>query len=151
MANQVLSKEELYKKKPEEITMLLYQALERNLLEAKRAIEQRQHSVANEKCQRSIEIVQRLGAGINYEAGIIADQLHVLYEYMVEKIIETNLKKDASLCAEILVIVQRIADSWQQAINSAQSRTVQKRKKVAYEDQTDFACTDDKTVVDLKN
>ena len=41
---------------------------------------------ANKKLQKANDILYRLGAGLNYEAGIIADQLDALYNYMAERI-----------------------------------------------------------------
>ncbi|OEH86790.1 flagellar export chaperone FliS [Desulfuribacillus stibiiarsenatis] len=136
----VVTKEEVYKKKPEELTMLLYEALEKNLIEAAQGIESNQMGLANSKLQKANDIIQRLGAGINYEAGIIADQLHVLYEYLAEKVIVANQHKNQNLCKEVLVIVKRLSDSWKEAMDLAKKGTAGvKRKTGSYDDQIDFA------------
>ena len=48
---------------------------------------------ANKKLQKTNDILHRLGAGLNYEAGIIADQLDTLYNYMADRVIEGNNKE----------------------------------------------------------
>ncbi len=50
-----------------------------------------------------------LGAGLNYEAGIISDQLDALYNYMAERVIEGNKKKDIAMIQEVLSIAERLA------------------------------------------
>jgi flagellar protein FliS len=134
-----ITKEELYKKKPEEITMLLYEALERNIKAAIEAINRHEFSVVNAKLKRANDIVERLGVGLNYEAGIIADQLHVLYEYLAEKLIVANMSKSTKHCEEALVIVNRVASSWQLAMVSVQDKTTIKPRKLGYDEQTDFS------------
>ena len=52
---------------------------------------------ANTKLQKVNDLLERLGAGLNYEAGIIADQLDTLYNYMANQVIEGNLKKDTAI------------------------------------------------------
>lgn len=140
-----LTKEEIYKMKAEEITLLLYQALTRNLKDSINAIKRKDYSKANQKLQRSNEILERLGAGINYEAGLIADQLHVLYNYMSDKLFVANLNKDLAICEEVLAITERITDGWMQAMNGVtsgdgkhQQQVKTNRRNTSYEDQLDF-------------
>ncbi len=146
-----ITKEELYQKKPEEITMLLYQALEENLLAARQAVEGKDYAMVNEKCKRANDIVERLGAGINYEAGIIADQLHVLYEYLVKKIMEAAIHKEITVFDEIFLIVRRLSDGWKQAMDTAHSGVAVKKRKVGYDDQADFNNGHDVKNLDVKN
>lgn len=146
-----IAKEELYQKKPEEITMLLYQALEENLLAARNAVESKDYTKVNEKCKRANDIVERLGGGINYEAGIIADQLHVLYEYLVEKIMEAAIHKDVAVFDETLLITRRLSDSWKQAMDMVHSGAAVKKKKVGYDDQADFTTGHDMNNLDVKH
>ena len=59
-------------------------------------------SLPIKKLQKANDILKRLGVGINYEAGIIADQLDMLYNYMADKLIEANLKKDPEIIKEVI-------------------------------------------------
>ena len=65
----------------------------------------------------------RLGAGLNYEAGIIADQLDALYNYMAEHTIEANRKKDTTMIQEVLSIAERLAEAWNTAMKNKPSTT----------------------------
>lgn len=132
---QILSEELIHKKSPQEITALLYEACIINLEKSIRAIHSKNYIDANEHLQKSNDILYRLGGGINYEAGIVADQLEALYDYMANKLIAANLRKDTQLIKEVLHIMKQIATAWNEALQKktdAQSGTL-KQKALAYE------------------
>lgn len=71
---------------------------------------------ANDKLKKVNDILERLGVGINYEAGIIAEQLDVLYNYMADLVIKANVKKDIEPLKEVLTILEDISGAWQTAM-----------------------------------
>ncbi|UII55621.1 flagellar export chaperone FliS [Cytobacillus spongiae] len=113
-----LTEELIYKKSPQEITALLYEGCIVALEEAIEAIKQKDYYHTNRLLTKSNDILYRLDAGINYEAGIIADQLDALYDYMSEKLIEANMNKDINKIEEVLQILNELSGSWGQAIKS---------------------------------
>ncbi|MET3504676.1 flagellar export chaperone FliS [Halalkalibacter oceani] len=128
-----LTNEALHQKTPQEITALLYEALLLNLEDAVTYIEEKNYIDANEKLQKASDIVHRLGAGINYEAGIIADQLEQLYNYIADKLVEANFKKDKALINDIIAVLKPIMESWNQAMKSnrdVQSKDVKQKVNV---------------------
>lgn len=131
----ILTEEALYKKSPQEITALLYEACLTNLEESIDDINNKDYVIANKKLQKANDILQRLGAGLNYEAGIIADQLDALYNYMADKVVEANYKKDTQLIEEVIKAIEPIALAWNEALKkkSAQTSNVMKNKTMAYE------------------
>ncbi|WP_421381458.1 flagellar export chaperone FliS [Bacillus salacetis] len=108
----LLTKEFIYQKSSQEITALLYEALIANVQGAITDINEKKLIDSNEKLQKANDILERLGAGLNYEAGIIADQLDALYNYMSELIIKANVSKDVTLLEEVIQITGELADSW---------------------------------------
>ncbi|MDQ0256209.1 flagellar protein FliS [Evansella vedderi] len=112
----MITNETLHKKTPQQITALLYEACLNNLEDAKAAILVKDQVKANAHLQKCNDILRRLGAGINYEAGIIADQLDAVYNYMADKIIEANYKKDIPLIDEVITQMEAIKSAWQQAM-----------------------------------
>lgn len=131
----ILTEEALYKKSPQEITALLYEACLTNLEESIDDINNKDYVIANQKLQKANDILQRLGAGLNYEAGIIADQLDVLYNYMADKIVEANYKKDTKLIEEVIKVIEPISLAWNEALKKKpiQTSNVLKSKAMAYE------------------
>lgn len=76
-----------------------------------------------------------MGAGLNYEAGIIADQLDEVYNYLAESLIQANLTKEVEPIEEAIKLVTAISDAWNEAMekktDSLSHTTKQKNK--AYE------------------
>lgn len=131
---EVLTNEVLYKKTPQELTAFLYEGLIDNLEMARNLIAENQLFEANQKLQKSNDIVERLGIGLKYEAGPIAEQLDSLYNYMASQIILANRKKDASLIDNVLRIIDPIAQAWNTAMKArTMNPALAVRKMSAYE------------------
>lgn len=130
----ILTEEALYKKSPQEITALLYEACLMNLEEAMTEMNKNNHVIANLKLQKVNDILYRLGAGLNYEkGGIIADQLDALYNYMADRVIEANLKKDSEMIEEVIRLLETISAAWNESLkNKSQSNALQ-QKTMLYE------------------
>ena len=134
MAN-LITEEVLYQKSPQELTALLYEACLNNLEEAIENIENKDYILANVKLKKANDIVWRLGAGINYEAGIIADQLDMLYNYIAGKLIDANLKKDISIIQEVKAIIEELLAAWTASMKEKTPKinTGLRQKTLAYE------------------
>lgn len=130
-----ITKEALHKKTPQEITALLYEACFNNLEKAVTAINDKEFFQANLHLQKANDIVERLGAGLNYDAGIIADQLDALYNYMADKIIEANYTKNVETIKEVMKILGEIMSAWNVAMkkNMDAQPKILKQKANAYE------------------
>ena len=130
-----MTEELVYQKSSQEITSLLYETLMNQLRDAIEDIKGKNLIDANKKLQKANDILYRLGAGLNYEAGIIADQLDALYNYMAERTIEANRKKDPAMIQEVLSIAERLAEAWSTAIKNKPSTAQNhlRQKANAYE------------------
>jgi flagellar secretion chaperone FliS len=131
----MFTEEALYKKSPEELTALLYEAFLSNLEEAKEAISKKEMIEANTKLQKANDILYRLGAGLNYEAGIIADQLDQVYNYLAERLIQANLTKEVEPIEEAIKLVTTISEAWNEAMEKRTDSLshTNKQKNKAYE------------------
>ncbi|RSL32014.1 flagellar export chaperone FliS [Salibacterium salarium] len=135
-----LTEEIVQKKTPQQLTALLFEACIGNLEEAVQHIERKQYIKANEKFQRSIDIVERLGAGLNYEAGIIADELDALYNYINNELITANMEKDKQKTLDVLTLIQTLAASWNEALQSQTDKQsqIEKSRTNAYEQHIQY-------------
>jgi flagellar secretion chaperone FliS len=131
----MFTEEALHKKSPEELTALLYEAFLSNLEEAKEAISKKEMIEANTKLQKANDILYRLGAGLNYEAGIIADQLDEVYNYLAERLIQANLTKEVEPIEEAIKLVTSISEAWNEAMEKRTDSLshTNKQKNKAYE------------------
>lgn len=129
-----LTKEIIYQKSSQEITALLYESCMMSLEEAIENITSKDYVIANQKLQKANDILQRLGAGLNYEAGIIADQLDQIYNYMADKLIEANFEKNTEKIKEVIGILEDISQAWNQSLKKP-SKPLHRnfQKAMAYE------------------
>lgn len=109
---RIYEEQELMDLKPQELTSLLYQAFLEKLRGSIKAMEQGDPLGSNYLLQGCNDILERLGGGINYKAGIIADQLEALYDFCSEKLLEANIKKDKVMMSQVLKIMENISQGW---------------------------------------
>ncbi|MCP3761239.1 flagellar export chaperone FliS [Domibacillus sp. A3M-37] len=128
----MITKEMIYQKTPQQITALLYEAGLKQFEEAAACLKKGKYAEANGAMQKINDITERLGAGLNYEAGIIADQLDHIYNFIADMVIQANIHKDAQRLADAQQLFQTIADAWNEALKHAPSKPAV-RKQNAYE------------------
>ncbi|WP_163151910.1 flagellar export chaperone FliS [Anoxybacillus sp. MB8] len=130
---EFLTEEAVYKKTPQQLTALLYEGLIESVEEAIASTKKGDYSYANKLLQKANDILQRLGVGLNYDAGIIAHQLDALYNYMAERLIDANMQKDVAMMQEVLTIAKDIATAWNEALKKQPTTNVVAKKAATYE------------------
>ncbi|WP_052728235.1 flagellar export chaperone FliS [Domibacillus tundrae] len=128
----MITKEMIYQKTPQQITALLYEAGLNQFDRANSFLNEGKYAEANEAMQKINDITERLGAGLNYEAGIIADQLDHVYNFIADTVIQANIHKDVERLADAQRLFQTIADAWNESMKQAPSKPAV-RKQNAYE------------------
>ncbi|MFU8691512.1 flagellar export chaperone FliS [Rossellomorea sp. FS2] len=130
-----LTKEFIYQKSSQEITALLYEVLIETANDSIQDIHNSLFIDANIKMKKMNEILHRLGVGLNYEAGIIADQLDALYNYMADLVIKANMSKDPTNLKEVVDITKELSTAWRHTMrNKTQQPNKQRYKQTnAYE------------------
>ncbi|MDH4568780.1 flagellar export chaperone FliS [Pseudomonas sp. BN414] len=94
------------------IQMLMEGGLTR-LAQARGAIERGQLAQKGELIGKAIAIIGGLRDGLNFEqGGDIAANLDALYEYMVSRLLEANLKSDAALVDEVAGLLRNVKTGW---------------------------------------
>jgi flagellar protein FliS len=132
---EILNEEALYQKTPQELTLILYQALMEKMTKARETIRVNNYEEANHLLQTCNDILVRLGAGLNYEAGIIADQLESIYQYLAETTIKANITKDVNIIEHMLFIMNELINAWINAMRDSekQQTSTRKQRSLAYE------------------
>ncbi|MEO3947292.1 flagellar export chaperone FliS [Gorillibacterium sp. CAU 1737] len=137
MTTDVLTEEGVHQLPPQQLTTLLYEACLDRLDRAVEELDRKEFFLANQHLQRCNDILQRLGGGLNYEAGLIADQLDALYNYMADRLVRANITKDKSAVLEVRRLLSIINEAWltaSQKGKDAQSSIVKQRAK-AYDQE----------------
>lgn len=103
---------------PEELTLMLYNGLVKFIMQAQKAIDEKNLEKANSSIIRAQDIVNEFRATLNmkYE---ISKNLRALYDYMYERLVTANIKKDKEILEEILDMSKELRDTWAEAMKRA--------------------------------
>lgn len=123
---EVISEEFLYQKSSQQLTAILYEGCIQHLDDAVAFINGKKYLDANEKLKQANDILHRLGTGLKYEAGVIAEQLDTLYNYMANRLIEANMKKDVTIIQEVKQMLETISSAWNEAMTNAVDQPVKR-------------------------
>ena len=131
-----ITEELIYHKSPQELTAMMYEKLIQNIGEAIIAIQHSDYFTANEKIKQCNDILYRLGIGLTYQAGIIAEQLDILYNYMSERLIMANFKKDTFVLYEVQQMMNKLSNAWNEVLKTMPKVTSSLRKnKLSFYEQ----------------
>jgi flagellar protein FliS len=98
-----------------DLILKLYQGMERFLIQAQLAMQNREPATAHDNCQRAKAILIELMSTLNIDAGgEVAQQLHALYSFFITQVVEANLRKDPAKIAAVLPIISSLREAWQQ-------------------------------------
>jgi flagellar protein FliS len=112
---------------PEELTLMLYNGLIRFVMLSQKAIEDKDIQKAHESIIRASDILMEFKATLDMQYEL-SNGLALLYDYMLDRLFEANMKKDTEILAEVLHFAKDLRDTWAQAMKLAKQ---QGRKQVA--------------------
>jgi flagellar protein FliS len=110
---------------PEELVLMLYNGILRFTEEAKIAIGNKNFERANNSIIRAQDIVSELSATLNMEYDI-SKNLYSMYDYIMRRLIEANLKKDINILDEVKGLVKDLKEAWSEALNRVRSKVYAK-------------------------
>ena len=100
---------------PHQLVTMLFDALLQSLQRARGALESGDiaaKGMAIGKAARMLE--EGLKAGLNMEqGGELAQNLSGLYSHCIVRLTHANLRNDAAALAEVISLIEPVADSWQ--------------------------------------
>ena len=104
--------------RPEELTLMLYNGLIKFILSAKEDIEAKNLEGAHNTLIKCQDIVFEFQFCLNMEYEI-SDSLMKLYDYIYNRLIEANAKKDTEILDEVLEFATDLRDTWVEAMRLA--------------------------------
>lgn len=105
----------IYTSTPEELTLMLYNGVIKFIMLAQSGIADKDIEKAANSFVRAQDIVLYFRATLDmkYE---VSQGLDALYEYMYNRLVEANIKKDQEIVTEILDMAKELRDTWAQAM-----------------------------------
>ncbi|PNR96049.1 flagellar export chaperone FliS [Petrotoga olearia] len=102
---------------PAKLVELLYQNSIERINKAIKSIENKNLSEANKQIIRVEDIVTELNVSLNLEkGGEVAKNLRALYNYMYQRLLESNTKKDIEILKEVRSLLQELLDTWKELL-----------------------------------
>ncbi|MEO2076745.1 MAG: flagellar export chaperone FliS [Bacillus sp. (in: firmicutes)] len=103
--------------KGEELTLLLYKGAIKFIEQAKLAMAKNDWSRTNDRIIKVQNIISEFMVTLNMEIEI-SQSLLLLYDYMKQRLIEANLKKDVEMLNEVQKMLIELQETWIQAMGA---------------------------------
>ena len=100
---------------PGELTLMLYNGCLKFLNQAKKGIELKDVELKNTNIQKAQNILRELMITLDPNQAI-SQSMGNLYEYMINRLIEANLKNDMAIVDEVYGLTTEFRDTWKQVI-----------------------------------
>jgi len=100
---------------PGELTLMLYNGCLKFIHQAKKAIDEKNIQDKNNSILRAQDIVRELMVTLNPDIEV-SKQMLTLYDYMLRRLVEANIKNDNEILSEVEGLVTEFRDTWKQVI-----------------------------------
>ena len=106
---------------PEDLTLMLYEGALKFCNQALVALENKDIAKTNELIVKVQNIVRefQITLDMKYE---ISEQLNTMYDYLYQRLVEANIKKDAEILTEVRDHLRGFRDTWKEAIKLARQK-----------------------------
>lgn len=106
---------------PSQLLLMLYDGAIRFIRMGTAGIEERDYEKSNLYLCKAQAVIHELIAALNYDYPI-AKNLYQVYEYMLHRLIQANLKKEQQPAQEVLSYLQDLREAWEVAGKSASGK-----------------------------
>ncbi len=103
---------------PAELTLMLYEAAIKFGNLAVMAIEKKQMDKANLNIIKAERVITELRSTLNFDYPVAKDFERV-YDYIYRRLIEANIKKDATVLEDALRYIREMRDTWKEVMSKA--------------------------------
>ncbi|EJL30566.1 flagellar export chaperone FliS [Brevibacillus sp. BC25] len=100
---------------PADLTLMLYNGALKFIKQAKAALEEKDIIKAHEASLKVQNIIYELMSTLNSDYDI-SKEFSKLYEYMLKRTIEANMRKDVRILQEVEELFVQFRDTWKEAM-----------------------------------
>ena len=104
-----------------ELTLMLYDGAIKFCNMAKLSIEKKDIPGANTNIKKAEAIIEEFLATLDHKYPVAKDFENV-YNYLHERLVEANLKKDPEILNEVLVHLRTMRDTWKEVMRTANTK-----------------------------
>jgi len=107
----------------EKLVLMLYDGMVRFIKNAMVACGEGNIEATNNNLLKAQSILFELMGSLDHEAGEIAENLLLIYDYMQRRLVEANIKKDVSMMEEVKGMAVELREAWQQSIKNLKNQS----------------------------
>lgn len=112
-AQNIYKKNQVETSSPKQLVILLYEGAIKNIRLAEIALEKNNREKRNKHLIKAQNIVTELSISLNHEQGKeIAEQLNSLYEFILNELVQANLKEDAKKMQHARELLSELLEAW---------------------------------------
>ena len=147
-ALQTYGTQQVMTSSPVKLIALLYDKAIVSLKEAIQAIEAGEIEKRWKSNGKAIDIIQHLASTLDHEAGgEISANLDRLYNFMLKRLLDVDLKNDTKPAEEVIVLLEPLRESWHQLAEQQPGTAAQPGKAATGATAQDAAETPDSAAV----
>lgn len=99
---------------PHQLVHMLFDALLQSVARARGALERGDLAEKGQQIGKAVRIIEEgLKAGLDPAGGEMTRNLGALYAYCVRRLTEANLRNDGAALAEVVGLIEPVAQAWQ--------------------------------------
>lgn len=106
---------------PAELTLMLYEGAIKFVNKAIMSIEKKDIMGAHNNLMKSQRIIEELRASLDHKYPV-AKEFDTVYEYILRRLIEANVKKDKDILEEVLEHLRTMRDTWKEVMKNANAQ-----------------------------
>lgn len=103
---------------PAELTLMLYEGAIKFVNKAIMSIEKDDVMRAHNNLMKTQRIIEELRASLDHKYPV-AKEFDTVYEYILRRLVEANIKKDKDILEEVLEHLRTMRDTWKEVMKNA--------------------------------
>lgn len=116
---------------PHRLIQLLFEGAMSRISAAKGHMERKEFDRKSHQINSAINIIGGLQESLNFDAGELAQNLERLYDYMIRRLFEANVRNSVEMLDEVTGLLTQIKSAWDEIRDqalSAMSKTTSENK-----------------------
>ena len=102
---------------PAKLLLMLYDGALKSIQGAKVGMMEKDFEKANDHLTRAQDIIFELMNSLNMEQGEVAQNLFLLYDYMIQQLVQSNIHKDPQILSQVESLLKDLRETWKEAIS----------------------------------
>lgn len=103
---------------PAELTLMLYEGAIKFVNKAIMSIEKDDVMGSHNNLMKTQRIIEELRASLDHKYPV-AKEFDTVYEYILRRLVEANIKKDKDILEEVLEHLRTMRDTWKEVMKNA--------------------------------